>query len=103
MKLEEMKMMAKYRTKAHWRWMRNSTVKADSPDVYHDICNSTGRYSGWETDMEFIAMAANNWDKLMAVVEAARFCFTNSTLEESDCRTSTINELRKTLHDLEKE
>lgn len=59
--ISEMKKIAEARTKGEW-----------TDHIYRVSCGihlvSTGMRA---EDSEFIAMAANNWDKLIAVVEAA--------------------------------
>lgn len=71
MKLEEMKRIAEARTKGKWR---------PESGLFEDIGYAAiGPMHEGENpdftvmkDAQFIAMAANNWDKLIAVVEAAK-------------------------------
>lgn len=95
MKLKTMKAIAAARTPGEWQkredydYYQGGTYLGVGPYKY-DHTIETGRkvscsieeVSYFETDicrvqsgsndLEFIAMAANNWDKLMAVVEAAK-------------------------------
>lgn len=72
--IQEMKRIADARTKGNWIFKRQNGFHAyihtqddyviPSPDKDTFPCNMLN------DDAEFIAMAANNWDKLMAVVDA---------------------------------
>lgn len=78
MKLEEMKQIAARRSPGTWK----SYVIQDSYGNNDHGCGpghgADQFYAGIEDpsspeeDAEFIAMASNNWDKLMAVVEAGK-------------------------------
>lgn len=84
MKLEEMKRIANARTKGPWHWTKFDSIEGYEP--YTDGSNGPGSrikiietdsrvYPPGDNDADFIIMVANNWDKIMAVVEAAKeFC-----------------------------
>lgn len=105
MKLEEMKRIADARTKGEWFWSGNTygeyLKSRNGEDILLGIDAETGLYKkASEEDEAFIAMAANNWDKLMKVVEAAK--------EYCECEHDHIlgypyQELLTALEELEKE
>lgn len=68
MTIEEMKKIAAARTKGKWIFEESLT----DPDWVDMECPEVGHCSLKKDDAKFIAMAADNWDKLMAVVEAAQ-------------------------------
>ena len=93
MRLEEMKRIAEARTKGEWKIDHNketyftpSSIYSpkkrawdEEDDEYNAICNfprsceyNFGSDPHIEPDAKFIAMAANNFDKLLKVVEAAK-------------------------------
>lgn len=65
MTIEEMKKIADARTKGEWNY--NGKFRVSIPGEEGDYFFRTEKASA-----AFIAMAANNWDKLMAVVDAAK-------------------------------
>lgn len=90
MKLEEMKAIAKKRDKDFLGEAKNLWFPED--------------ISLNKEDAEFIAMVSNNWDKLMAVMEIAKFLIDGpkNGLSEFD-RIETVFALWRALEDLEKE
>ena len=104
MKISEMKRIAEARTKGEWSYYHESEdfwthfsgrpsgitslVKCD--EVYLHCHNN-------KRDVEFIAMAANNFEKMLAVVEAAKAIF--PVLERAS--QSSFNRLEEALKALE--
>ncbi len=65
MNLEKMKKIADMRTPGFWTVQVMKDIlcmAADASQYTHNI----------EADAEFISMTSNHWDKLMAIVEAAK-------------------------------
>lgn len=100
MKFEEMKRIADARTKGEWsvlslgerinsRHKVMSNWSADPLEITGDLMDI------W--DAKFIAMAANNWDKLIAVVEALKNLSNDGYLDEQ------MGSVFKALEELEKE
>lgn len=96
MKLEAMKKIAEERTPGDWSIDRNSDgfVGIFYPDRTVKLANCV---MGW--DAEFIAMAANTYDKLLAVAEAAK----NSPCRHITDIISNNCETCKALEELERE
>lgn len=69
--LEEMKLIADARTKGEWRhdW-GNHDIEIPYPNRSESLLER-GADANYNANLEFAAMAANNWDKLVAVVETA--------------------------------
>lgn len=100
MVLNEMKKIADAKTKGEWKNL--GTASSEDGDIFmgsgievkvnlflNDDCTNEDEAMELaeeqaKLDSEFIAMAANNWDKLMAVVEAAKESF-----YELDCNESS--------------
>lgn len=72
MQLSEMKKIAEARTKGEWShdW-GNHDIEIPWPNRSKSLL-SRGEHGNYDANLEFAAMAANNWDKLMVVVEAAQ-------------------------------
>lgn len=100
MKLEEMKQIAEKRTPGEWKdWIEfrgakrtNVIALKDKPEHWIGSVNVN--------DSDFIAMAANNWDKLMAVVEAAKKAQDNYRKSSGDWYDTELDEA---LEELEKD
>lgn len=101
MQIEEMKRIADARTKGPWQWdeLMKETI---TNDMGMAIIETESRcYPPSDADADFIMMAENNWDKLMAVVDAA------SKMDTGDFETCTMKadeiwlELQNALEKLE--
>jgi len=98
MNLENMKRVGELRTKGKWRYkfdpLQEKSRLWTTEDKYY-------LFNGYSTkpnpDFEFIALAANKWDKLMAVVEWAQKYTTTSEPWE----VSSLDKLRAALKALE--
>ncbi len=113
MNISDMKKIADSRTKGEWGYTyyedandpdnRNRNIGIIEDEFYGDtiIHRDSGVYSPEKADAEFIIMAANNIDKLIAVVEAAKplFNFKGSSNDWSKIETT----LESALKELEKE
>lgn len=91
MTLEELERIAEARTKSRWYYQSFHGLKAiyaeeptgcdENDEKTYTVClmpNELGGYScewGSNPNAEFIAMAANNFDQLLAVAEAAEKTF----------------------------
>lgn len=114
MRLEEMNRIADARTKGEWGFHTYDNRLEAKSFPYHghrnvEILVSAGLISN-PADKHFILMASNNWDKLIAVVEAAqemRANFDSDYDEEmipyEEMISCGINKLSKALEELEKE
>ena len=71
MKLEEMKDIAKARTSGDWEAIRASKIY-QYDNVFYSITPDVETPAKAISDSQFISMAANNWDKLIEVAEAAK-------------------------------
>lgn len=79
MTFDEMKKIADARTEGEWQC--HNWDKMEGPHVValglwdkKSSCNGSFDVPQTYENAAFIAMAANNWDKLIAVVEAAKVC-----------------------------
>lgn len=114
MKLEEMKKVSNERTKGEWHVPHSleSTISLETDDEF--ICDlfeigyavSPIKAKG---NAEFIAMCANNWDKLIVVVEAAKnvmekYSLTNGWATASEPSIPiAFSPLAKAIQELERE
>lgn len=102
MTIDEMKKIAALKSKDIWYCHRSKrgTTLSFGPDVFQaadfmplkDIDQTSN-------DMEFMAMAANNWDKIMAVADAVKEFADAYIIEENDVTQRVL----KALKALEKE
>lgn len=118
MTLEEMKAIAEKRTKGEWQFRATKdsggirfVVAPDGPKSVQGF-EFIAADCSHKCNGEFIAMAANNWDKLMAVVEAAKqFIYNFEQDKECQCCNSNSanlfhfqnDHLAKALEELEEQ
>jgi hypothetical protein len=90
MKLAEMKRIAEARTKGEWI--------NEGYAIFNDEVKQCLLHANFKKDIPFIAMAANNFDKLLAVVEAAK----RITKRSLEIGNAVETELCEALEELEK-
>lgn len=92
MNIKKMKEISTKRTSGKWNIIWGNYDNEYEVEIGAKIDNSSINLS--DGDIKFLLMAANNWDKLMAVVEAAKNLQINITSDiRRDCLWEALEKL----------